>query len=75
VNTEGAVRGSRDKAFAMKTMGKYFRTEDRDMLEETYEAVVKGVFNLPPYPAGISALLQEVKILEIRARPVNLTKP
>ena len=30
---EGAVRGMKDKAFAMKTMGKYFRTDDREVLE------------------------------------------
>jgi NitT/TauT family transport system substrate-binding protein len=58
---EGAVRGSKDKAFAMKTMSKYFRTDDRDVLEETYEAVIKSVFNFPPYPAGVPALLQEVE--------------
>ena len=62
------MRGSRDKAFAMKTMGKYFRTDDRDVLEETYEAVVKGVINLLPYPERISALLQDVESLEMRAR-------
>ena len=58
---EGAVRGSQDKAFAIKTMGKYFRTDDRDVLEETYEAAIKRVFNFPPYPAGIPALLQGVE--------------
>ena len=58
---EGAVRGSKDKAFAMKTMDKYFRTDDRDVLEETYEGVIKSVFNFPPYPAGVPALLQEVE--------------
>lgn len=58
---EGAVRGSKDKAFAMKTMGKYFRTDDREVLEETYEATIKSVFNFPPYPAGVAALLQELE--------------
>ena len=49
---EGAARGRRDKAFAMKTMGKYFRTNDREVLEETYELIIKTSFNIPPYPAG-----------------------
>jgi hypothetical protein len=62
------VRGSKDKAFAIKTMGKYFRTDDRDVLEETYEAVIKRVFNFPPYPAGISALLQEVEKQHAKAK-------
>ncbi|HVO95851.1 MAG TPA: ABC transporter substrate-binding protein, partial [Terriglobales bacterium] len=58
---EGAVRGMKDKAFAMKTMGKYFRTDDREVLEETYEMVIKNGFNVPPYPAGISSLLVEIE--------------
>jgi len=57
---EGAVRGQKDKAFAMKTMGKYFRTDDREMLEETYELIIRG-FNIPPYPAGIASLLQDLE--------------
>lgn len=57
---EGAVRGMKDKAFAMKTMGRYFRTEDRDLLEETYDMSIKTGFSVPPYPAGISSLLQDL---------------
>jgi ABC-type nitrate/sulfonate/bicarbonate transport system substrate-binding protein len=55
---EGAVRGMKDKAFAIKTMGKYFRTDDREVLEETYDLVIKDGFNIPPYPAGIASLLE-----------------
>ena len=58
---EGAVRGAKDKAFAMKTMGKYFRTDDRELLEETYEMSIKTGFTVPPYPAGVASLLQEVE--------------
>ena len=58
---EGAVRGQKDKPFAMKTMGKYFRTDDREVLEETYELSIKTGFNVPPYPAGIASLLQELE--------------
>ena len=58
---EGAVRGMKDKAFAMKTMGKYFRSDDREVLEETYEMVIKNGFNVPPYPAGIASLLLELE--------------
>lgn len=57
---EGAARGLRDKPFAIKTMGKYFRTDDRELLEETYELVIKN-FNIPPYPAGIASLLQSLE--------------
>lgn len=58
---EGAVRGMKDKAFAMKRMGKYFRTDDHEVLEETYEMVIKNGFNVPPYPAGIANLLLEIE--------------
>ena len=35
---EGAARGQKDKNFALKAMGKYFRTDDREILEESYDA-------------------------------------
>ncbi len=68
---EGAVRGQKDKAFAMKTMAKYFRTHDREVLEESYELVIKR-FNTPPYPAGITSLLQQ---LETRFPKAKGAKP
>lgn len=58
---EGAVRGMKDKAFAMKTMGKYFRTNDKEVLDETYELIIKTGFSVPPYPAGIPGLLQDLE--------------
>ena len=58
---EGAARGQRDKAFAMKTMGKYFRTDDQELLEETYELIIKSGFSIPPYPAGIANLLLDLE--------------
>lgn len=58
---EGAVRGMKDKAFAIKTMGKYFRTDDKEVLDETYDLSIKSGFTVPPYPAGIPALLQDLE--------------
>jgi len=58
---EGAVRGMKDKAFAMKSMGKYFRTDDKEVLDETYELSIRNGFNVPPYPAGIPDLLQDLE--------------
>jgi NitT/TauT family transport system substrate-binding protein len=57
---EGAARAQKDKNFALKAMGKYFRTDDREILEESYNAVVKSNFTIPPYPSisGIASLLQ-----------------
>ena len=66
---EGAARGQKDKAFAMRAMGKYFRTDDKDVLEETYDSVIKN-FSLPPYPSirGIANLLQDVEKQNPKAR-------
>jgi len=65
---EGAARGRQDKNFAMKTMGKYFRTDDRELLEETYEMSIKTGFSLPPYPAGIGSLLQDLEKTNPKAK-------
>ncbi len=58
---EGAVRGMKDKPFAIKTMGKYFRTDDKEVLDETYDLSIKTGFTVPPYPAGILGLLQDLE--------------
>jgi hypothetical protein len=57
---EGAARGQRDKNFALKVMGKYFRTDDREILEESYDTTIKSNFAIPPYPSipGIASLIQ-----------------
>ena len=51
----------KDKPFAMKTMGKYFRTDDKEVLDETYELSIRTGFTVPPYPAGIPGLLQDLE--------------
>jgi NitT/TauT family transport system substrate-binding protein len=65
---EGAVRGMKDKAFAIKTMGKYFRSDDKEVLDETYELSIKNGFTVPPYPAGIPGLLQDLERTMPRAK-------
>jgi NitT/TauT family transport system substrate-binding protein len=57
---EGAARGQKDKNFALKVMGKYFRTDDNEILEESYDTTIKSNFALPPYPSipGIASLIQ-----------------
>ena len=58
---EGAVRAMKDKPFAMNTMAKYFRTDDKEVLDETYELSIKSGFTVPPYPSGIPSLLQDLE--------------
>jgi NitT/TauT family transport system substrate-binding protein len=71
---EGAARGQKDKNFALKVMGKYFRTDDRELLEESYDTVIKSNFAIPPYPSlqGIASLLQG---LEKQQPKVKSAKP
>jgi NitT/TauT family transport system substrate-binding protein len=57
---EAAVRGQRDKAFAVRAMGKIFRSDDRELLDESYDLIIKPNFVVPPYPsvAGVASLLK-----------------
>jgi len=57
---EGAARGQKDKNFGLKVMGKYFRTDDKEILEESYDTVLKSNLSIPPYPSipGIASLVQ-----------------
>lgn len=67
---EGAARAQKDKAFAFKAMGKYFRTDDKDILEESYETTIRPHFTIPPYPsmAGVASLIQELEKLNPKAK-------
>jgi NitT/TauT family transport system substrate-binding protein len=69
---EGAVRGQKDKNFALKAMGKYFRTDDKEILEESYKTVIKS-FSIPPYPSirGIASLLQGLEKQNPKAKGAN----
>ncbi len=70
---EGAVRGQKDKNFALKVMGKYFRTDDKELLEESYDTVVKSNFSIPPYPSvpGIASLIQGLERQNPKAKGAN----
>jgi len=67
---EGAVRAQRDKAFALKSMGKIFRTVDRELLDETYEMIIKTNFAVPPHPSipGIASLIQGLEKTNPKAK-------
>jgi NitT/TauT family transport system substrate-binding protein len=67
---EGAARGQRDKNFALKVMGKYFRTDDKEILEESYETTIKSNFSMPPYPSipGIASLIQGLEKTNSKAK-------
>jgi len=67
---EGAARAQKDKAFGVKAMGKIFRTNDRELLDETYEMIIKTNFAIPPYPSipGIASLIQGLEKTNPKAR-------
>ncbi len=67
---EGAARGKKDKAFALKAMGRTFRTDDHDLLEESYDMIIKTNFVIPPYPSvpGIASLLKGLEQTNPKAK-------
>jgi NitT/TauT family transport system substrate-binding protein len=67
---EGAARGQRDKNFALKAMGKTFRTDDRELLEESYDLIIKPNFVIPPHPSlpGIASLLRGLEQAQPKAK-------
>jgi NitT/TauT family transport system substrate-binding protein len=67
---EGAARGQRDKNFALKAMGKTFRTDDRELLEESYDLIIKSNFVIPPHPSvpGIANLLRGLEQTQPKAK-------
>ena len=71
---EGVALAKKDGAFAKKVMAKYFKSEDREILDESYEWIVKQNFTLPPYPA-IPGLVTILKSVEARNPKAKNMKP
>ena len=67
---DGAARGQRDKNFALRAMGKTFRTDDKELLEESYDLIIKSNFVIPPYPSppGIASLLRGLEQTNPKAK-------
>ena len=67
---EGAARGQKDKSFALKAMGRTYRTDDRELLEESYDLIIKSNFVIPPHPspAGIASLLRGLEQTNPKAK-------
>ncbi len=67
---EGVALAKKDPAFAKKTMAKYFKSDDPEVLDESYDWIVKQNFVLPPYPAipGLTTILKAVEARNPRAK-------
>jgi len=67
---EGVARGQKDKAFALKAMARTFRTDDRELLEESYDLIIKSNLVLPPSPSvpGIASLLRGLEPTNAKAK-------
>jgi ABC-type nitrate/sulfonate/bicarbonate transport system substrate-binding protein len=66
---EGIQRVKADKAFSINVLGKNLRSNDHEILEETYR-VFSGLYEKVPYPAveGIQPILEEISAQIPKAR-------
>jgi hypothetical protein len=71
---EGVVHAKKDPVFAKKVLAKYFKSDDREILDESYEWIVRQNFTLPPYPA-IPGLVTILKAVEARNPKAKTMKP
>jgi NitT/TauT family transport system substrate-binding protein len=70
---EGVALAKKDAAFAKKVMAKYFKSDDREILDESYDWIVKQNFTLPPYPAvpGLATILNSVAARNPKAKSMK----
>jgi NitT/TauT family transport system substrate-binding protein len=66
---EGIHRVKTDREFAIKVLGKMLRSNDREILEETYR-VFSALYERVPYPApeGIQPILDEIALQYPKAK-------
>ena len=67
---EATARIKRDKAFTIDMMMKYFRTKDREMMEETYEVSVTKYLKRVPTPTAESfrTVVDELSLVNPKAK-------
>ncbi|HYA30531.1 MAG TPA: ABC transporter substrate-binding protein [Acidobacteriota bacterium] len=67
---EAIARVKRDKAFALEVMGKYFRSNDKEMLEATYEVASTQYLKRVPFPTpeAFRAVLDELAQVNPKAK-------
>lgn len=73
--TEAALWFTKEGGFFDKngTLAKYFKSNDRGVLDESYEWIVRQNFSLPPYPAvqGLATILKSVEARNPKAKTMK----
>jgi ABC-type nitrate/sulfonate/bicarbonate transport system substrate-binding protein len=69
---EGAALAKKDQTFASRVMAKYLKTNDREILEDAHERVIRHLA-IPPYPTaeGVGVLLKTLEKTQPKARAVK----
>jgi NitT/TauT family transport system substrate-binding protein len=49
---EAIARIKKDKPFAVEVMGKYLRTKDKELLDQTYDFAITKYLKARPYPTA-----------------------
>jgi NitT/TauT family transport system substrate-binding protein len=67
---EATARIKRDKAFTIDMMMKYFRTKDREMMEETYDVSITKYLKRVPTPTAESfrTVIDELSLVNPKAK-------
>jgi hypothetical protein len=67
---EAIARLKKDKAFAVEVMGKYLRTNDKEILDETYAvSIAKYLRRVPlPTPEAFRAVIDELAQVNPKAK-------
>jgi ABC-type nitrate/sulfonate/bicarbonate transport system substrate-binding protein len=67
---ESIARVKKDKPLAVEVMGKYLRTKDRELLEETYDFAVTKYLKARPYPTveAFRSVVDELSQLNPKAK-------
>jgi hypothetical protein len=70
IDPRSTARIKRDKAFTIDMMMKYFRTKDREMMEETYEvSVIKYLKRVPtPTAESFRTVVDELAMVNPKAK-------
>lgn len=64
------TKDERNREDAQKIMGSFMRTQDRELLDNMYDSLVKKVFRPAPYPTvgGVQNILDQLSLSNVKAR-------